>query len=96
MLDLIRDLCSFRTGVVADGNTALLNRISREVPLQVFKFASGEAYNGWQIPDNWQVKRAKLFRDGREIFDFTVNALGVGYYSRPFVGDIDWRSSRWI
>lgn len=90
MLCLIRDLCSYRTGVVADGNTALLNRISRELPLQVFKFASGETYNGWQIPDNWQVKRAKLFRDGREIFDFTVNALGVGYYSRPFVGDIDW------
>ncbi len=91
MQDLIRDLCSFRTGVVSDENAALFNRIEREIPLQLFKFASGHAYNGWRIPDNWRVKRAKLFRDGKEIFDFTVNTLGVGYYSRSFIGDIDWK-----
>jgi aminopeptidase-like protein len=88
--DLIRDLCSFRTGVVADGNADLFSRIERELPLQMFRFYSGDTYNGWQVPDNWRVKRAKLFLDGKEIFDFTSNTLGVGYNSRSFFGEISW------
>jgi len=90
VLELIRDLCSFRTGVVADGNLALFDRIGHELPLQRFAFASGDTYNGWRVPDKWRVKRAKLFREGVEIFDFTVNSLGVGYYSRSFTGELDW------
>jgi len=90
MLELIRDLCSFRTGVVADGNAALFDRIGREMPLQMFAFDSGDTYNGWRVPNNWRVKRAKLFREGAEVFDFAANSLGVAYYSKSFTGELDW------
>jgi aminopeptidase-like protein len=94
MLSLIRDLCAFHTAVVADDNAALFARIGQEIPLTLFRIPSGQCHNGWQVPDNWRVKRAKLFRDGVEIFDFTVNVLGVGYYSRSFVGELDWDALR--
>jgi aminopeptidase-like protein len=91
MIPLVRDLCAIRTAVVADGNEALFARIARELPLEIFRFRSGDTYNGWVIPDNWRVKRAKLFRDGVEVFDGTENSLGVGYYSRSFAGELDWK-----
>ncbi|WP_096701972.1 DUF4910 domain-containing protein [Magnetospirillum sp. 15-1] len=94
MLPLIHDLCGFRTAVVADDNEALFARIGREIPLTLFRIPSGQRYNGWQVPGNWRVKRAKLFKDGVELFDFTVNSLGVGYYSKSFSGDLDWEELR--
>lgn len=94
MLPLIRDLCAFRTAVVADDNEALFARVGQEIPLTLFRVPSGQRYNGWQVPDNWRVKRAKLFRDGVEVFDFTTNSLGVGYYSKSFTGELDWDELR--
>ncbi len=90
MNQLIKDLCSFATGVVADDNAALFARIERELPLNYFRFASGDSYNGWQVPDNWRVRSAKLYRDGVEVFDGRVHTLGVGRYSKSFSGEMDW------
>lgn len=90
MLALIRDLCAIPTAVVADGNEALFARIGRELPLRISRYRSGDKFNGWVVPDNWRVKRAKIFRDGKEVFDATGNSLGVGYYSRSFTGELDW------
>jgi hypothetical protein len=59
MLALTRDLCAFRTAVVADDNEALFAPIGRGLPLEFFRFASGDTFNGWQVPQNWRV-RAKL------------------------------------
>jgi len=89
MVALARELCAFATGVVADDNTALFDRIGRELPLTLFRFPSGQSYNGWLVPQNWHVTRAKLFRDGIEVFDGTAHTLGVGRYSKPFTGELD-------
>jgi hypothetical protein len=67
MQELIRDLCRFATGVVADDNAPLFARIARELPLEMFRFKSGETYNGWQVPQNWRVKRTKLALEARRI-----------------------------
>lgn len=88
MHQLISDLCSYASGVVADDNDALFERISAELPLELFRYASGSEHNGWVVPENWRVHRAKLFRDGVEVFDGTANTLGVGRYSRSFTGEL--------
>ena len=90
MHELIEDLCGFATGVVADDNEALFARISLELPLEFLRYRSGECHNGWIVPDNWRVRRAKLFREGVEVFDGRVHTLGVGRYSKSFLGDLDW------
>lgn len=94
MYSLICDLCHFATGVVADDNERLFARIGRELPLQIFRFRSGETFNGWAVPQNWRVRRAVLVREGREIFDGKSHTLGVGRYSRSFSGDLDWEALR--
>src|SRR5687767_8948042 len=90
MIDLVRELCGFRSAAVADENEALFSRIDRELPLEIFRFQSGDSHQGWVVPDNWRVRRAKVFRDGAEVFDGTNHALGVGYYSRSFSGPLAW------
>jgi aminopeptidase-like protein len=90
MIALTQALCAYRTAVVADDNEALFSRIALELPLEIFRIASGERFNGWVVPQNWRVRRAKLFREGRELFDGANQALAVGYYSHSFSGDLNW------
>ena len=94
MLPLIHDLCAIKTAVVADNNEALFALIARELPLELFRFRSGERFNGWEVPANWRVKRAKLFKEGVEVFDGTTHALGVGFYSTSFTGELSWDDLR--
>ena len=94
MLDLVRELCRFTTGVVADDNVPLFARMAKELPLEMLSFRSGQTYNGWQVPQNWRVKRAKLLRDGREVFDGTSHTLGVARYSKSFSGELAWEDLR--
>jgi aminopeptidase-like protein len=90
MLSLTRDLCRFATGVVADDNAALFDRIHQELPLEIFRFRSGDRYNGWVVPENWRVNRAELWRGDTLVFDGRSHTLGVGRYSRPWSGELDW------
>lgn len=92
MLELVRDLCSFATGVVADENEPLFARMAKELPLEMFRFKSGEKFNGWEVPQNWRVKRARLTRDGHDVFDGRSHTLAVARYSRSFSGDLDWEA----
>lgn len=90
MLPLVHELCTFRTGVVADENESLFARIADEIDLEILRFPSGLSHNGWVIPDNWEVKKALVTREGTPVFDGTAHTLGVGYYSRSFAGTLDW------
>jgi aminopeptidase-like protein len=90
MQPLIRKLCQYATGVVADDNDKLFAALGEELPLTMFRFKSGDTYNGWEVPQNWRVKSAKLLRDGREVFDGRSHTLGVARYSKSFSGTLDW------
>lgn len=89
-IELTRDLCKFATGVVADDNARLFERIARELPIEVLRFPSGDTFNGWLVPDNWRVRKALLRRDGKVVFDGTAHTLGVARYSKSFSGSLDW------
>jgi aminopeptidase-like protein len=88
MIALARDLCLFRAAVVSDDNEKLFARIGLELPLTMFRFKSGDEFNGWSVPQNWRVKRAKIFQGAHEVFDATAHTLGVAYYSRSFSGTL--------
>ena len=94
MYKLIQDLCSFKTAIVSDENRPLFNRISAELPLSQLSIPSGQVFNGWVVPEHWTVKKAKLFKDDVEVFDGLSNALGVGYYSNSFTGELSWDELR--
>ncbi len=85
-LSLTRELCTFPTGIVANGNDAFFERIHKELPLRVHRYPSGLSHNGWVIPKQWQVKNATIHRDGVLVFDGAQHPLGVAHYSHSFSG----------
>jgi len=89
-LSLVRDLCVPRTGIVTDGNEVLFRRLTEELPFRLHRFASGETYNGWAVPDNWKVEQAVIRKDGVVVFDGKSHSLGVACYSKSFNGTLDW------
>jgi len=93
-LGLTRELCTFASGVVADDNEALFRRLGAELPFTIQRFRSGEEFNGWQVPDNWRVRKALLYRDGELVFDGCAHTLGVARYARSFVGEMQWETLR--
>ena len=60
MLELIKDLCSFKTGVVSDENELLFERISKELPLSIERVSSGESFNGWIVPEKLDCQKGTL------------------------------------
>jgi aminopeptidase-like protein len=92
VIELARELCVFPTGVVADGNDALFARLAHELPFAVTRHTTGESHNGWVVPSNWRVERATISRDGKVVYDGTVHPLGVGMYSKSFVGKLDFEA----
>ena len=86
---LTKELCEIKSGIVCEENEALFRRINQEIPLDIFRYNSGEEHNGWIIPDKWKVEEAKVFFAGDLIYDGTINALGVAQYSESFEGEVD-------
>ena len=94
MLNLIRDLCAFATGVVADDNEALFARIALELPLSIHRYRSGDSHNGWVVPENWRVRKAEIRRAGKLVFDGRTHTLGVARYAKSFSGKLSWDELR--
>src|SRR5258708_20592485 len=88
--NLTRALCAFATGVVADDNEALFARIADELPLTLFRYRSGDSFNGWLVPQNWRVEKAEIRRDGRPVFDGRAPTLGVPPSPQTFSATLAW------
>ena len=87
-LALTRDLCSIPSGVVNDGNERVFARIASELPMEIFRFHSGEKFNGWEIPQKWTVQKATIALDDEVIYDGLTSPLGVASYSRSYQGQL--------
>jgi aminopeptidase-like protein len=90
IIGLVRDLCTFRTGVVADENELLFARLGRELPFRLLRWRSGDTFNGWVVPENWRVEKAEIRRSGTVVFNGTGETLAVAQYARSFQGVLEW------
>ena len=91
LLALTRDLCAFRTAVVADDNEALFARIGREVPLELLSLCFGRHVQ--RLAGTAELARAPcqaLPRRARAVRR-SGPGLAVAYYSRSFTGDLEWQ-----
>ena len=53
----------------------LSNQASKKIKLKSFK--SGKSYNGWKIPNEWNVKEAFISYKNKKIIDFKNNNLHI-------------------
>jgi aminopeptidase-like protein len=89
MVDLIRKLSPYRSGVVCDGLDKVTELLFQELPFQVHEFESGSEVNGWVLPQKWEVQKATIHDNaGNLIYDGNAHPLGVCAYSESFIAGI--------
>jgi aminopeptidase-like protein len=59
------------------------------LPFKVHEYPANQVHNGWVIPPKWDVKEAKIIKNGDVIYDGTKNPLSVISLSQPFRGTVD-------
>ncbi len=85
MHDFVRELWPICRSLTGDGVRETLRVIRRELPeLTIHEVPSGTQVFDWTIPDEWNIRSARLLGPGGEaIADFADNNLHVVGYSEP-------------
>ena len=61
------------------------------LPFKIIRFKSGSEFNGWKVPKCWEVKKAEVRVNGKQLFDGTGHPLGVAALSKSFRGKLSWK-----
>jgi len=88
MLDLIKKIYPYALAPVAPDTDKIADILCQELDFTVHEYPSGETYNGWTIPQSWEINHARLYYEGVLLFDGTDNPLSVFGYSQSFQGDL--------
>ena len=59
------------------------------LPFKVYEYPAENVHNGWVIPPKWDMKEAKIKKDGDVILDGTQHPLSVISLSKSFRGTVD-------
>lgn len=89
ILSLIRELFPFVIGTVSRDNEPFFERLGKELPFNIRRYPSGSIFNGWEVPQLWQVEKATISKDGKLLFDGMAHPMAVASYSRSFQGELD-------
>ena len=83
--NIIEKLFKIHRSLAGNGNRETLkilsNQSSKKIKTKFFK--SGKLYNGWRIPNEWNVKEAFISYKNKKIIDFKNNNLHVIANSIP-------------
>jgi aminopeptidase-like protein len=75
--NIIEKIFKIHRSLAGKGNRQTLkilsDQTSKKIKIKFFK--SGELYNGWQIPNEWNVKKAFISYKNKKIIDFKNNNL---------------------
>ena len=84
MYDLIGEIFPICRSITGDGVRETLERLQREIPLEIHEVPSGTEVFDWTVPKEWNIRDAYVkSADGRRIVDFRQSNLHVMSYSVP-------------
>jgi aminopeptidase-like protein len=85
MYDFVRELFPICRSLTGNGVRQTLTAIRRQLPdLSIHEVPSGTQVFDWTVPDEWNIRSARLVGPGGEtIVDFADNNLHVVGYSEP-------------
>ncbi len=87
-MDILKRVQGLPVAPVSPG-TDEQNRILGEyLPFRVLEYESGREHNGWIVPQNWEVKKAEIRKDGELVYDGRAYPLGVIGSSECFQGRV--------
>ncbi|MBB4842416.1 aminopeptidase-like protein [Paucibacter oligotrophus] len=87
--DIVRALYPYAYSVVSNDSDRAVAAYKEELPFSVFEVPSGTELNGWLVPNNWRVVRARILHDDRLIHDGALSPLGIGVLSPSFQGRLN-------
>jgi aminopeptidase-like protein len=85
---VFEQISRLRIGVSQTDNARLFELLGTIYPLDLHRFSSRSEFNGWVVPDAWQVQRAEIWKNGRLRFDGLCHPLAVIGSSTSFSGRI--------
>ncbi len=87
MMELIHALWFLKRDILSVDYDRALDRLSRELPMSVHAYPTGELCWTWRVPEKWTCHEAYLETlDGRRLLDYADHPLHVISYSLPFDG----------
>lgn len=74
---IIKEIFRIHRSLAGEGNRKTLKILSNQTrnSIKIKSFKSGKIYNGWKIPNEWNVKEAFISFKKKKIIDFKVNNL---------------------
>ncbi len=89
MMQIINDLTPLNRVFCSSDYDAAIDYLCDILPFTVHEYPAHNVHNGWVIPPKWDVKEAKILKDGKVIYDGTKHPLSVIALSSPFRGKVD-------
>lgn len=89
MMKIIEDLTPLNRVISSSDYDKSVDYLADILPFEVIEYASSEYHNGWVIPPKWDIKEAKIAKNGNTIYDGKKHALGVVALSRPIRGKVN-------
>ena len=89
MLKMIMDLAPYRRVFCSSDYDDAIAYLEKMLPYKIHSYLAEDEYNGWTIHPQWDLKQARIMKDGKVIFDGMSNALSVIALSANFKGAVD-------
>jgi aminopeptidase-like protein len=89
MRQILEDLVPLNRVICSKGYDKTVEYLKGLLPFKEIRYSSGDEYNGWVIPPSWDVREAKITKDGRTVYDGMRHPLAVIALSAGFKGSVD-------
>ena len=84
MYRLIKDLTNLNRVFCSSDYDKTIKYLKKILRFKVKIFANKSQVNGWVIPPKWDVKEAKIFKQGKLLYDASKNPLSLISLSKKF------------
>lgn len=88
MMKILEDLTPLNRVMCSSDYDNTIEYLQNILPFKVIEFSSHDEYNGWVIPPKWDVKEAKIIKDGNVVYDGLWHPLAVIALSASFHGKV--------
>lgn len=88
MMSIMKDLTPLNRVFCSRDYDRSIEYLREVLPFEVISFDAGRPLNGWVIPPRWDVREARIVRDGKTVYDGAAHPLRVIALSRGFRGRV--------
>ena len=89
MMKILEDLTPLNRVMCSSDYDRTIEYLLGVLPFNVLEYPSTVEHNGWVIPPKWDIKEAKILKNGKVIYDGTRHVLAVIALSKSFRGKVD-------